>query len=147
MDKLDIILEFPRLAAPAQFEITSKRTQTYNCIAWAAGEDKRKWWPDKMKVHYWPKGILREPSLPAFMSAFAAMGYKECEDEHFEAGFEKIAIFTKASKPTHAARQLANGKWTSKLGDEEDIEHELRGVEGLAYGEVRKIMKRPLNSC
>ena len=60
MDKLALMVDFPRLAPPARFEITSPRTVAYNCIAWAAGETQRKWWPDKVGVAYWPKGVPRE---------------------------------------------------------------------------------------
>lgn len=45
--------------------------------------------------------------------------------------------------PTHAARQLENGKWTSKLGQLEDIEHELDGLVGDKYGIVVTILRRP----
>jgi hypothetical protein len=57
---------------------------------------------------------------------------------------EKIAIFADATgSPTHAARQLTSGRWTSKLGEAEDIEHELRAIEGDIYGTVVAILKRP----
>lgn len=48
--------------------------------------------------------------------------------------------------PSHAARQLPNGRWTSKCGQAEDIEHDLRDLEGRLYGkgcvlhETAKIM-------
>ena len=45
---------------------------------------------------------------------------------------------------THATRQLPNGKWTSKLGDWEDISHELEGIEGEKYGNIYQILKRSL---
>jgi hypothetical protein len=62
-----------------------------------------------------------------------------------EPGSEKIAVFANAKGvPTHAARQLASGFWTSKLGVSEDIEHRLRDLEGDIYGTVALIMKRPL---
>jgi hypothetical protein len=58
---------------------------------------------------------------------------------------EKVALFADpAGIPTHAARQLASGQWTSKLGQAEDIEHELRALEGEIYGVVALILKRPL---
>jgi hypothetical protein len=45
---------------------------------------------------------------------------------------------------THAARQLSGGKWTSKLGKAEDIEHDTPDVvSGGLYGEVVAIMRRP----
>jgi hypothetical protein len=46
--------------------------------------------------------------------------------------------------PKHAARQLLTGRWTSKLGKMEDIEHGLRDLEGTVYGTVVLIMKRAL---
>ncbi len=46
--------------------------------------------------------------------------------------------------PEHAARQLANGRWTSKLGRAEDIEHQLHDLEGEVYGTVALLMKRLL---
>ena len=62
-----------------------------------------------------------------------------------EPGFEKIALFaTDQAVPLHAARQLASGRWTSKLGEREDIEHALRDLEGEIYGTVVLIMKRPV---
>jgi hypothetical protein len=145
MDKLDLIVQFPKLAPPATFEITSPRTGDYNCIAWSAEDTSRKWWPDKMGVGYWPQGVPRETILTAFVAAFATLGYEECADSKFEPGFQKIAIFTKpAGTPAHAARQLPNGRWTSKLGSEVDIEQDLLGVECSLYGQVRKFMRRPI---
>lgn len=63
-----------------------------------------------------------------------------------EIGFEKIAIYGSDHGPTHASRQLADGKWTSKLGDADDIEHEtLEALEGAIYGSVVHIMKRSIS--
>jgi hypothetical protein len=36
-------------------------------------------------------------------------------------------------EPTHAARQLPSGRWTSKLVLREDIEHDLHALSGEAY--------------
>ena len=41
------------------------------------------------------------------------------------------------------ARQLDSGKWASKLGKLEDIEHDLTGVEGKVYGKVAQYLKKP----
>lgn len=46
--------------------------------------------------------------------------------------------------PQHAARLQPNGKWTSKLGELQDIEHRLRDLEGEVYGSVVLVMKRPV---
>ena len=46
---------------------------------------------------------------------------------------------------THVARQLTNGKWTSKLGRCEDIEHDTPDdVADGVYGEVMQFMQRPI---
>jgi hypothetical protein len=45
--------------------------------------------------------------------------------------------------PTHAARLLPSGLWTSKLGEWEDIEHDLHALEGDVYGTVALLLKRP----
>jgi hypothetical protein len=43
----------------------------------------------------------------------------------------------------HVARQLRSGKWTSKLGDWEDIEHDdPYALECEDYGKIAKFMKR-----
>ncbi len=61
-----------------------------------------------------------------------------------EGGVTKVAIYgdIDADSWTHAARQLPNGKWTSKLGDFEDIEHDTpEGLVGSLYMNLTCIMK------
>jgi hypothetical protein len=74
------------------------------------------------------------------------LGFQRCDSADLEPDVQKIAIFAKTNgEPTHVARQLPNGKWTSKLGDWEDIEHELAGIEGeKMYGSMRQILKKSL---
>jgi len=72
------------------------------------------------------------------------VGFVPCPDGTVEPGFEKIAIYVDPlGSPKHAARQLLFGKWTSKLGKQEDIKHHLDGLTGLRYGHVAQFMKRP----
>ena len=83
--------------------------------------------------------------MEAFRLAFVVHGYAVCDQIDVEPGYEKIAIFADPDGcPTHAARQLSSGVWTSKLGRLEDIEHALHDLEGAEYGSVFLIMKRPL---
>ena len=86
----------------------------------------------------------RRARFLAFRDAFATLGYVICDHEQLEPGYEKVALFTLAGKPKHAARQLNNGRWTSKLGPMEDIEHALHDLTGMVYGSVVMILKRPL---
>jgi hypothetical protein len=83
--------------------------------------------------------------VEAFRAAFATLGYAVCAGAEPESGFEKVALFAGAhGVPTHAARQLPSGRWTSKLGELEDIEHALHDLTGLVYGSVVLVLKRPL---
>lgn len=123
------------------FRITSPRTNTYNCLAWAGGDDAQKWNPDPWGLFYWP-GELREDTLEGWIRAFGQLGYQACADGTLEDGFEKIAIYGSESGPQHVARQLATGLWTSKLGNSEDIEHAVMGLSGDAYGEVLTYLRR-----
>ena len=65
----------------------------------------------------------REESLDAFVAALASRGFSSCSSCEIEVGQEKIALYSTGTIPTHAARQLATGWWTSKLGPSFDIEH------------------------
>jgi hypothetical protein len=135
---------FPRLRGDA-YQVTSPADAIYNCIAWAAGSVDIWWWPigDPERV-YWPEGAPRVETVVAFRAAFATLGYVDCDHAESELGYEKIALFASAKGvPTHAARQLASGRWTSKIGQLEDIEHFLQDLEGTAYGSVSLVMKRP----
>lgn len=108
-----------------------------------AGDTERWWWPNPL-FYYWPQGTPLEETLAAFVQAFATLGFIPCNDDTLEPGFEKIAIYVNSQgKPTHAARQLHNGRWSSKLGREIDIEHSLVGLTNSEYGSVAQILKRP----
>lgn len=139
----DLPQHFPRLTEQ-NHTITSSRTPDYNCIAWAAQDTGKWWWPDAAGDDYWPSTAPREETLEAFETAYGTLGYLRCDNGDLEAGFEKIAVFVDASgMPTHAARQLTTGRWTSKCGKLEDIEHALDVFKDTAYGEVGMVLKRP----
>ena len=130
---------FPNLN---DFTITSPQEVLYNCIAWAADENNRWWWPDY--DYYWPSGVPTESSLSAFVAAFRTLGYETCDSGSQEEGFQKIVIYQgNGNEVRHAARQLPNGRWTSKLGESFDIEHALpEELEGVQYGAVIQFMRR-----
>jgi hypothetical protein len=73
------------------------------------------------------------------------LGYLVCDQDQLETGYEKIALFALADLPKHAARQLPSGRWTSKLGPMEDIEHALLDLAGIVYGSVVLVLKRPVS--
>jgi hypothetical protein len=133
--------DFPRLTAE-NHRVTSPETTDYNCVTWSAGDPGR-WWEPGV---YWP--VPAESYGPeALEQAFRSLGYEPCSDGSTEGGFEKVALYSAGQFYTHAARQLPTGKWTSKLGRLEDIEHDTpEDVAGGVYGEVFRFMKRPLPS-
>jgi hypothetical protein len=93
---------------------------------------------------YWPVEVtFDEYGIGALEQAFLALGFQKCPDGSPEPGFEKIALYGLGMIYTHVARQLPDGKWTSKLGSGEDIEHDTpQDVAGGLYGEVAEFMKR-----
>lgn len=97
-----------------------------------------------MGIGYWPPNIARAETVDAFIRAYGTEGYAVCADGALDPGHEKIAIYVDASgTPTHSALQLASGKWTSKMGDFEDIEHEtVNDVGGPTYGTVAAYLSR-----
>lgn len=138
-NRLLVEAHFPNLKN-TNYKVTSPNTPIYNCIAWAAGESHRWWWP---LLGYWPKKVPRQLTLEAFVEAYSTLGYIPCDNENLEQGFEKVAIYLNDNgEPTHAARQLSDGNWSSKLGRSHDISHPLHAIEGEAYGKVATILKR-----
>lgn len=101
-----------------------------------------------MAIGYWPPNVVRAVTIDAFLRAYATLGYTLCFDGVLEPGIEKIAIYGKgqqgAELPTHAAVQLENGSWSSKLGDFEDVAHNAAAdAEGPVYGRVICYLARP----
>jgi hypothetical protein len=132
---------FPRLV-PGTYRRLASETSQYNCIAWAVRNRDAFWWPGTPGYSYWPPNLPTEPTLENFIKLFQSFGYKTCTNADFEKGFEKVAIFAKDDQVTHVARQLWNGRWSSKLGHWELIEHDLDAVAGQAYGEIEQVMSR-----
>lgn len=134
---------FPNLTE-ANGRPTSPCDEGYNCIAWAAGDSDHWWWPDAMGQHFWPPDVPREETIEAFVRAYGLQDYSQRSDPTLEPDRQKIAIYAaRNGKPTHAARQLPDGWWASKLGQQIDIEHEFTALDGPAYGTVVVILARP----
>jgi hypothetical protein len=137
--------QFPRLQASAYVK-TSRPLPRYNCVAWAVGDTSKWWWPHPYDRHcYWPPGFLREETVPIFVDVFRTFRYVPCSLPTPEVSFEKVALFTDAGGvPTHAARQLISGVWSSKLGEGHDIaHHSLSDLEGGIYGWPALFLRRP----
>lgn len=141
---------FPHLAG-TDYKITSPESPKYNCVAWAFGETDR-WWQYDATTSlgiktYWPSD---PPDLPPgdtveeMVKFFELLGFKKTKKSGFQRGLEKVAIYGTASGEFgHVARQIASRKWSSKLGELHDIEHQTPEVlEREVYGSVVLYMTR-----
>jgi hypothetical protein len=100
-------------------------------------------WPDERNQFSWPLGMARDNTAETLKRFFESIGFMECDSDDRERGFEKIAVYGGDDGPAHVARQLPSGRWTSKLGEKIDIEHnDLRVLAGGPYGMVLFIMQR-----
>ncbi len=128
------------------FDVTSEATLQYNCIAWALGNNSS-WFDPTLDYAYWPECIPNDVTVDSIVELFRSEGFERCKDGSLEQGYEKIAIYALEYEVTHVARQLVDGKWTSKLGKYEDIVHSsLEDLEGdgfHSYGRLTAFMIRP----
>jgi hypothetical protein len=140
----DMRAAFPRLGYDCA--ATSSPARGYNCIAWAAGDNTRWWEPPQPWApwFYWPSEASVGYAIDDLRSAYHTVGFEECPDGALEDESEKVALYgSQAGVWLHAARQLPNGRWTSKLGREDDIEHGTPyELECRDYGTVIGFMKR-----
>lgn len=143
-DKEHLEGSFPRLRN-SRYAVTSPDDPRYNCHAFAMGESHRWWEPTPIAgTAYWPAGAKRDRDLACFEDTYRMLGFEKCSDGSLETGYVKVALFVKGGTVTHTARQLSSGRWQSKLGQWLDLEHEIEGLEGDAYGNVVSFMKKEL---
>ena len=127
--------EFPGI----DYTITSEEDDAYNCVAWAAGYNDG-WW-SHAEGYQWIGE--RGASVQSLILLFNTLGYAECDSDDLESDYEKVVLYAIDGNWTHVARQLSNGRWTSKLGMYEDIEHaNPADLSGDLYGDVHCIMRR-----
>jgi len=142
-DKFNFSLKsFPN-SVEDPFVKTSEPSLVYNCIAWSVGDDTKWWWPHKDT--YWPDDINKEETIEAFIDLYSNMGYELCDHQEYEDNYEKIVLFADdKDMPTHAARQVSENRWTSKLGPSEDVEHTLNSMNEGFYGKPFMYFKRKM---
>lgn len=148
--KIHLIKFFPELAQDKNFQITSKATPNYNCIAWACKYNDRWIQPPYLEkpnldcVVWWPPEVEEGTNIQCLVSVFESQGYMLCDTFEHEDGYIKIALYFNENNNewTHAARELRNGFWTSKLGPNVDIQHGTPyTIENEDYGKVYCFMK------
>jgi hypothetical protein len=119
---------------------TSDATKSYNCIAWAFGDDSRWWWPGDPELAYWPVTGAGSPTLEVFREALEQRGFRESNAAEADSAEGSIALYGETTygvtEITHAAKRLGNSEWSSKLGEDVDVAHTLSALENGLYGQV-----------
>lgn len=111
---------FPRLSGEG-FKIVEQESDRYNCIAYAAGDTTNWWWPNG--IDYWPPWATVDSKIESLKEVFAGLEYEQCDNSSFEDGYEKVALYEIHGRFEHAAVQMPNGRWRSKMGKGPVIEH------------------------
>jgi hypothetical protein len=142
-------LLFPNLN-PTDFYETSAESPLYNCVAWVLGDITHWWDPSQAKRYFrWLPDLPRNNLVETYISLFERHGFEICADGQLEPGFLKICLY--ASSPgrfKHVTLQLPDGRWSSKLGEWEDISHaNVSCLEGPNYGSVIQYMRRPVTTA
>ena len=134
---------FPNLASE-EFEIVEPPSPRYNCIAYAAG-DTANWW-QPLRGRYWPAHATYSYSIESLREVFAGLGFEQCEDSVAEDGYQKVALYEEHGEWQHAAIQMPNGRWRSKIGRNAVIEHRSpESLSGGMYGNPTVYMRRAID--
>jgi hypothetical protein len=89
MVETDLEIIFPALRSQP-YQITSPINLRYNCVAFAAGDIQRWWWPDEAGEDAWPETVARAETVECFRDAFATLGYAVCANDVHEPGYERL---------------------------------------------------------
>ena len=140
-----LITAFPKLS-DEDFEIVEPASERYNCIAYAAGDTTRRWWPNG--IDYWPSWATRDNRMESLMEAFVGLGYEQCANSNIEDGYQRVALYGFQGRFEHAAVQMPNGRWRSKMGRGPVIEHPSpESLSGGPYGNVASYMRRVVRAA
>lgn len=140
---------FPKLV-PGTFLPKSKATARYNCIGFAAG-DERHWWEGECNGgrFHWPYGFPRTTDAPTVARIFRDQGFEPTSNRDIEPGYEKVAIYICVDDMDFSHIAKSDGDvWKSKLGKGQDIHHYsldvLEGSEKDEYGIVDIILRKAI---
>jgi hypothetical protein len=133
---------FPRLGE--EFEVLAPASVMYNCIGWSLGNTG---------AWVWPTDGQQPAYLPNFDALYRYYGFRRVKGLEFRRwpGHDKVVLYAVRKsdgsiQPTHAARQMPDGSWSSKLGSLPLIRHlHPNDIAGPSYGVpyVIYVRKRP----
>lgn len=131
----------------------SKAVPHYNCLAWAVGDSLHRYWPfeasDPQGVGFdWPAGLPSGETVDAVDAFFRHFGFTPCADATQETGFERVALYVDPndnSVPSHAAWQLEDGRWASKIGRAgiDCLHLTPEAIHSRGTGVVKRFYRRP----
>ncbi len=134
-------LSFPNLRNEG-VNVVEPPSDRYNCVAYAAG-DTSQWW-DHTPRRYWPSYATRSARIESLQEVFAGLGFGQCDDDSFEPGYQKVALYEDDGEYQHASVQMPDGAWHSKMGEGPVIKHlNPESLSGGPYGEPTIYMRRP----
>lgn len=114
----------------------------YNCFAWALSDDSV-WIEPPDFADPGSETEFAEKFNEWIVNRFREGGFEPITPATSGGDGEWIVLYAVDGLYTHAARRLAGGKWTSKLGDWEDIEHDFPdSLEGPLYGAATTMLRR-----
>lgn len=155
-----LINSIPSLEKDPYYYVSSEATVEYNCIAWAMGFTDR--WIDHFPggeinlKKWWPESVERGFNPECLIKAFKAVGFECCDDDIYEEGYEKVALYKKEPYIdwfnriiipvawTHAAKVITQNTYHSKMGPKFDIYHSSGNILQSSYGTIYQFMKRKI---
>ena len=80
--------------------------------------------------------------MDSLKEACAGLGYRQGHKSHVEYGYQRVALYEVEDKCQHAAVQMPNGLWHSKMGHGPVIEHRSpESLSGGMYGDATVYMR------
>ena len=138
-------VSFPNLRSEG-FTVVDPLSEVYNCIAYAAG-DTSQWW-SHIPGSYWLPYATRSDSIVSLLEVFVGLGYEQCDGSCVEDSYQKVALYETQGVWTHAAVQLPNGAWRSKMGEGPVIEHRSpESLSGGIYGNATVFMRKTVSAA
>lgn len=121
--------------------IPNSESIEYNCISHTLNIDNDICWPYD-ENNYWP--VKRELNKESFDSFYEYHGFEKIDflDFSYDPKYIKVALYCKKGIPTHAAIQINENFWESKVGELGIIKHDLFEIENETYGEATQIYRK-----
>lgn len=114
----------------------------YNCISHTLNI-KNKWsWPKSVDSdNYWPISNISE-TIDAFDEFYEYHGFTKTNMNKIYLGKNKIVLYSIGEIPKHAALQIKDDLYESKMGRGEIIRHDPFDIENSIYGNIVRLYEK-----